>query len=119
MSAPRVVVAFVVAATLAVALTACTRSSAPAAAPLPTGWTRTTVPITFSGLVRSYLLIQGCCTTPDGAVSAAPCPDPAAVSLLEVAGTADPELTISPGGTPHTINGYPEPTVHGQVDQCR
>src|SRR2546423_15146191 len=115
MSAPRVVVAFVVAATLAVALTACTRSSAPAAAPLPTGRTRTTVPITFSGLVRSYLLIQGCCTTPDGAVSAAPCPDPAAGPLLPGAGPADPELTISPGRPPHTIHGNPEPPVHGQA----
>ena len=54
-----------------------------------------------------------------GAVSAAPCPDPAPVPLLDVAGTADPELTIGPGGTPQRINGYTEPTVHAQVDQYR
>jgi polyhydroxybutyrate depolymerase len=54
-----------------------------------------------------------------GAVSAAPCPDPAPVSLLEVAGTADPELTIGPGGAPHSVNGYTEPTVQAQVDQYR
>jgi polyhydroxybutyrate depolymerase len=199
-------------------------------APLPTGWARTTVAITVTGLARSYLLIrpqvtsqtplpvlmdlQGCCTTPDeeadrsgfpevtgpailvypagyhqswnagfccheaqadhiddvafltavvnavlaeqpdadpaqvyltgysnggkmalrmacaaprvftafasfGAVNAAPCPSPAPVSLLEVAGTADPELTIGPGGRPQRVNGYTEPTVHAQVDQYR
>lgn len=46
-----------------------------------------------------------------GAVNAAPCPDPAPVSLLEATGTADPEVTIGPGGTPQRVNGYPEPTV--------
>jgi polyhydroxybutyrate depolymerase len=54
-----------------------------------------------------------------GAVSAAPCPDTAPVPLLEVAGTADPELTIGPGETPHSTNGYTEPTVRAQVDQYR
>jgi polyhydroxybutyrate depolymerase len=54
-----------------------------------------------------------------GAVNAAACPDPAPVSLLAVAGTADPELTIGPGGAPQRINGYTEPTVQAQVDQYR
>jgi polyhydroxybutyrate depolymerase len=54
-----------------------------------------------------------------GAVNAMPCPDPAPVSLLEVASTGDPELTIGPTGTPHTVNGYTEPTVDAQVDQYR
>jgi polyhydroxybutyrate depolymerase len=54
-----------------------------------------------------------------GAVNAAPCPDPAPVSMLEAAGTADPELTMGPGGAPHSINGYAEPTVQQQVEQYR
>jgi polyhydroxybutyrate depolymerase len=54
-----------------------------------------------------------------GAVNAAPCPDPAPVSLLEAAGTADPELTLGPGGAPRSVNGYTEPTVQEQVDQYR
>jgi polyhydroxybutyrate depolymerase len=54
-----------------------------------------------------------------GAVSAAPCPHPGPVSVLEAAGTADPELTIGPAGTPQRVNGYPEPTVQAQVDQYR
>jgi poly(3-hydroxybutyrate) depolymerase len=45
------------------------------------------------------------------------CPDPAPVSLLEAAGTADPELTLGPGGLPRTVNGFTEPTVQAQVDQ--
>ncbi|MEV6924563.1 PHB depolymerase family esterase [Dactylosporangium sp. NPDC051485] len=53
------------------------------------------------------------------AVSSMPCPNPAPAALLEIAATGDPELTIGPGGTPHTIGGYTQPTVDGQVDQYR
>ncbi|NJC71136.1 hypothetical protein HC031_15650 [Planosporangium thailandense] len=52
-----------------------------------------------------------------GAVNAMPCQDPAPVSLLEAASTGDPELTIGPTGTAHTVNGYTEPTVTAQVDE--
>ncbi|MGC9665444.1 alpha/beta hydrolase family esterase [Planosporangium sp. 12N6] len=200
------------------------------AAPLPAGWTQTTVPVTVGGLDRSYLLIRpratvtgqlpvlvelhGCCVAPHeeaqrsgfvdvtrpailvypagvarswnagfcchraqesgvddvafltavvthvlatqadaasgqvylagysnggkmalrmaceapglfaavasyGAVDAMPCPDPAPVSLLEAASTDDPELSIRPGDTPHTVNGYTEPTVEAEVDRYR
>jgi polyhydroxybutyrate depolymerase len=54
-----------------------------------------------------------------GAVNAKPCTNPAAVSLLELAATGDPELTIGPGGTPKVENGYTEPTVVAQVEQYR
>ncbi|WP_238011241.1 PHB depolymerase family esterase [Dactylosporangium sp. AC04546] len=53
------------------------------------------------------------------AVSAAPCPNPAPASLLEIAATGDPELTIRSSGTSHTLNGYTQPTVDAQVDQYR
>jgi polyhydroxybutyrate depolymerase len=54
-----------------------------------------------------------------GAVNAQPCPQPAPVSLLEVASTGDPELTIGPGAPPQVVNGYTEPTVDEQVDLYR
>ncbi|MER7274045.1 PHB depolymerase family esterase [Dactylosporangium sp. NPDC000244] len=53
------------------------------------------------------------------AVGSMPCPDPAPVSLLEIAATGDPELTIGPGGPPRTVDGYTQPTVDGQVEQYR
>ncbi|MFG2041558.1 alpha/beta hydrolase family esterase [Dactylosporangium sp. NPDC048998] len=53
------------------------------------------------------------------AVSSMPCPNPAPTSLLEIAATGDPELTIGSGGTTHTLNGYLQPTVDAQVDQYR
>ena len=62
-------------------------------------------PMLFAG-VASY-----------GAVNAKPCNDPGAVSLLELAATADPELTIGPDGAPQVENGYTEPTVVAQVTQ--
>jgi polyhydroxybutyrate depolymerase len=54
-----------------------------------------------------------------GAVNAKACPDPAPVSLLVAAGTADPELAVSANATRPTVNGYLEPTVDGQVEQYR
>jgi polyhydroxybutyrate depolymerase len=54
-----------------------------------------------------------------GAVNAKACTSPAAVSLLELAATGDPELTIGPGGRPQVENGYTEPTVVAQVEQYR
>jgi polyhydroxybutyrate depolymerase len=54
-----------------------------------------------------------------GAVNALPCPQPAPVSLLEMASTGDPELTIGPGGPPKVVNGYTEPTVEEQADLYR
>jgi len=54
-----------------------------------------------------------------GAVNAMACPRPAPVSLLVAAGTADPELTTSPGGLRHSAAGYLEPTVDEQVAQYR
>jgi polyhydroxybutyrate depolymerase len=54
-----------------------------------------------------------------GAVDAKACPDPAPVSLLVAAGTADPELTVSDAGRRHTDDGYLEPTVEQQVEQYR
>ncbi|MGI5240473.1 alpha/beta hydrolase family esterase [Dactylosporangium sp. CA-139066] len=53
------------------------------------------------------------------AVSSMPCPSPAPVSLLEIASTGDPELTVGSGGTPHTLDGYTQPTVDAQVEQYR
>jgi polyhydroxybutyrate depolymerase len=46
-----------------------------------------------------------------GAVPAADCPHRPAVSLLEMAGADDPELTIGPGGTPVVDSGYTEERV--------
>jgi polyhydroxybutyrate depolymerase len=54
-----------------------------------------------------------------GAVSVAPCAHVPAVSLIEVASTGDPELTIGPGGTPHTAGSFVQPTVVGQTDAYR
>ena len=54
-----------------------------------------------------------------GAVNAMACPHPAPVSLLVAAGTADPDLTTSPGGVRHSVAGYLEPTVDEQVAQYR
>ena len=64
-------------------------------------------PMLFAG-VASY-----------GAVNAKPCNNPSAASLLELAATADPELTIGPDGPPQVENGYTEPTVVAQVAQYR
>lgn len=58
-----------------------------------------------------------------GAVSASACPSPAAVSLLEVASSGDPELTIDEAQPPGAF-GYAPPSVRQQVaqyvavDQC-
>ncbi|GAA2558315.1 hypothetical protein GCM10010435_31660 [Winogradskya consettensis] len=52
-----------------------------------------------------------------GAVNAMACPDPAPVSLLVAAGTADPDVTVLDDGPRHTTNGYLEPTVSEQAAQ--
>lgn len=54
-----------------------------------------------------------------GAVDAFPCPTPAPVALLMLAGTADPELVIGPSGTPPPVDGYTPPTVVGEVARYR
>ncbi len=54
-----------------------------------------------------------------GATASEPCPNPRPTSVLVVASTGDPELTIGPGGTPQTASGYQQPTVVGQVADYR
>jgi polyhydroxybutyrate depolymerase len=54
-----------------------------------------------------------------GAVDALGCQRPAPLSLLEIASTGDPEVTIGPGGPQHVVHGYLEPTVFDQVAQYR
>jgi polyhydroxybutyrate depolymerase len=54
-----------------------------------------------------------------GAVNAQACRDPAPVSLLVAAGTADPDLALTATATRHTAKGYLEPTVEEQVEQYR
>jgi polyhydroxybutyrate depolymerase len=54
-----------------------------------------------------------------GATAVAPCPTPGAVSLIEVASTGDPELTIGPTGTPKTAGTFVQPTVTGEVATYR
>jgi polyhydroxybutyrate depolymerase len=51
-----------------------------------------------------------------GAVESLDCAGPPAASLLELAGTADPELTVGPSGTPTEQNGFTEPTVTAEVE---
>lgn len=51
-----------------------------------------------------------------GAVPTYACPSIPPTSLMEVAGTADPELNIGPSGKGLTVNGYTMPTVIGEVD---
>ncbi len=58
-----------------------------------------------------------------GASDTYPCPQPARVSLLDIAGSADPEVSINGSGV--VQNGYREPTVTAvvsdfeQADGCR
>lgn len=54
-----------------------------------------------------------------GATRVAPCPNPPPVSLMVAASTGDPELTIGPGGTPKSVEGFVEPTVEQQVASAR
>lgn len=54
-----------------------------------------------------------------GATRVAPCPDPPAVSMMVAASTGDPELTIGPGGSPKSVEGFVEPTVEDQVASAR
>jgi polyhydroxybutyrate depolymerase len=54
-----------------------------------------------------------------GATPVAACPDLPPTSLLEMASTGDPELTIGPGGTPQVDEGFVEPTVVGEADAYR
>ncbi|MHB1534059.1 MAG: CE1 family esterase [Acidimicrobiales bacterium] len=54
-----------------------------------------------------------------GAVGAIACPGPPPASLVEVASTGDPELTIGPGGTPQKLGAFVEPTVTGEVGAYR
>lgn len=51
-----------------------------------------------------------------GAVPTYTCPSVPPTSLLEVAGTADPEVNVGPSGKGSTVNGYTETTVVGEVD---
>lgn len=62
-------------------------------------------PGTFSGVAVYGAVPVYTCTSP---------PPPA--SLLEVAGTADPEVNVGPSGKGTTVNGYTETTVVGEVD---
>ncbi len=54
-----------------------------------------------------------------GATATAACPDFPATSLQVGASTGDPELTMGPGSAPHSIHGFPEPTVDDQVTIAR
>jgi len=51
-----------------------------------------------------------------GAVESMDCPKFTPLPLLELAGTADPEVDIGPGGTPVVQYGFTEPTVTQEVD---
>ncbi len=54
-----------------------------------------------------------------GATETSTCTDRPDVSFLEVASTADPELTIGAGGTPQSAGGFVEPTVTAQAADYR
>jgi polyhydroxybutyrate depolymerase len=67
------------------------------------------------------------CAAPDlftayatyGAVNAAPCQDPAPVSLLSVVATGDDELSLPPGTNSMVVNGYAGPSVLDQLGVYR
>lgn len=54
-----------------------------------------------------------------GATATSACPSRPAVSLQVSASSGDPELTIGPAGTPHTVDGFVEPTITAEVASAR
>jgi polyhydroxybutyrate depolymerase len=54
-----------------------------------------------------------------GATPVSSCSTAPPVSLMVMASTGDPELTIGPGGSPQRVDGFVEPTVDAEVAAYR